>query len=131
MDILVKDETFYFKDGNLIWLKDISENVNSQFIFYYINSAEGQKTIWVRTIGSAQPALTIDLVKHLQFPWPPLETQQKIAEILSDYDDLIEKGYQFRLEKVKGHSNCEGNIIADKLAVAEVTRIKDTDLKNN
>lgn len=87
---LVKDETFYFKDGNLIWLKDISENVNSQFIFYYINSAEGQKTIWVRTIGSAQPALTIDLVKQFQFPCPPLETQQKIAEILSAYDDLIE-----------------------------------------
>ena len=40
-------------------------------------------------------------------------------------------GYRFCLEKVKGHSNCEGNIIADKLAVAEVTRIKDTDLKNN
>lgn len=87
---LVKDETFYFKDGNLIWLKDISENVNSQFIFYYINSAEGQKTIWARTIGSAQPALTIDLVKQFQFPCPPLETQQKIAGILSAYDDLIE-----------------------------------------
>ena len=87
---LVKDETFYFKDGNLIWLKDISENVNSQFIFYYINSAEGQKTIWSRTIGSAQPALTIDLVKQFQFPCPPLETQQKIAGILSAYDDLIE-----------------------------------------
>ena len=87
---LVKDETFYFKDGNLIWLKDITENVNSQFIFYYINSAEGQKTIWARTIGSAQPALTIDLVKQFQFPCPPLETQQKIAGILSAYDDLIE-----------------------------------------
>ena len=87
---LVKDETFYFKDGNLIWLKDISENVNSQFIFYYINSAEGQKTIWARTIGSAQPALTIDLVKQFQFPCPSLETQQKIAGILSAYDDLIE-----------------------------------------
>ena len=35
-------------------------------------------------------------------------------------------GYRFCLKKVKGHSNCEGNIIADKLAVAEVTRIKDT-----
>ena len=42
---------------------------------------------------------------------------------------VINKGYRFCLKKVKGHSNCEGNIIADKLAVAEVTRMKDTDGK--
>ena len=54
----------------------------------------------------------------------------KNLELVQAYDDLvINKGYRFCLKKVKGHSNCEGNIIADKLAVAEVTRIKDTDGK--
>ena len=55
----------------------------------------------------------------------------KNLELVQAFDDLIENGYQFRLEKVKGHSNCEGNIIADKLAVAEVTRIKDMEGKNS
>ena len=55
----------------------------------------------------------------------------KNLELIQAFDDLVENGYQFCLEKVKGHSNCEGNIIADKLAVAEVTRIKDTDGKNS
>lgn len=55
----------------------------------------------------------------------------KNLELIQAFDDLMEKGYQFHLEKVKGHSNCEGNIIADKLAVEEVTRIKSTGLKNN
>ena len=55
----------------------------------------------------------------------------KNLDLIQAFDDLMEKGYQIRLEKVKGHSNCEGNIIADKLAVAEVTRIKDTDGKNS
>ena len=50
----------------------------------------------------------------------------KNLELIQAYDDLIEKGYQFRLEKVKGHSNCEGNIIADKLAVAEASKISNT-----
>lgn len=54
----------------------------------------------------------------------------KNLELVQAYDDLvINKGYRFCLKKVKGHSNCEGNIIADKLAVAEVTRMKDTDSK--
>lgn len=54
----------------------------------------------------------------------------KNLELVQAYDDLvINKGYRFCLKKVKGHSNCEGNIIADKLAVAEVTRMKDTDGK--
>ena len=55
----------------------------------------------------------------------------KNLELVQAFDDLINKGYHFCLEKVKGHSNCEGNNIADKLAVAEVTRIKDTDGKNS
>lgn len=56
----------------------------------------------------------------------------KNVELVKAFDYLvIDMGYRFRLEKVKGHSNCEGNIIADKLAVAEVTRIKSMDLKNN
>ena len=53
----------------------------------------------------------------------------KNLELIQAFDDLIENGYQFCLKKVKGHSNCEGNIIADKLAVAETTRVKDTEGK--
>lgn len=55
----------------------------------------------------------------------------KNLELIQAFDDLEKKGYKICLKKVKGHSNCEGNIIADKIAVAETTRIKDTELKNS
>ena len=55
----------------------------------------------------------------------------KNLELVQAYDELLEKGYKICLEKVKGHSNCEGNIIADKLAVAEVARMKDMEGKNS
>lgn len=87
---IVGDETFYFKDGNLIWLKEFDKNVYSKYIFYWIDSDVGQKSIWARIIGSAQPALTIDLIKQYELTLPSLPTQQKIASILSAYDDLIE-----------------------------------------
>lgn len=87
---LVNNEEFYFKDGNLIWLKNFSENIDSSFLYYWLDSKFGWESIYMRAIGSAQPALTIDLVKKYKMLFPPLPTQQKIASILSAYDNLIQ-----------------------------------------
>ena len=42
------------------------------------------------TIGSSQKALTISALKNIEVTLPPIETQRRIADILSGYDDLIE-----------------------------------------
>ena len=87
---VVGKEDFYFKDGNLIWLKNFNKEICSKYVYYYISSELGQKAMWSRTIGAAQPALTIDIVKQYEVPAPTVETQKRIADILSAYDDLIE-----------------------------------------
>ncbi len=40
--------------------------------------------------GATVPGITLDMLKDLDINLPPLPTQQKIASILSAYDDLIE-----------------------------------------
>lgn len=88
---LVKENyDFYFKDGNLIWLKDFSDKVSSSYLELYFRSELGEKAIESMLIGAAQKALTIDGVKKIKLNLPPLETQKNIASILSGYDDLIE-----------------------------------------
>ena len=87
---VVEDEVFYFKDGNLIWLSNFSEIVDSKYLYYWITSDIGQKSMWSRVIGSAQPALTIDTIKQFEISIPSYETQCKVSSILSTYDDLIE-----------------------------------------
>lgn len=87
---VVDDEIFYFKDGNLIWLKNFSENINSRFVYYWITSDIGQKSMWAKTIGSAQPALTIDIIKQIEVPMPPIEIQNSISNVLCSFDILIE-----------------------------------------
>lgn len=87
---VVGDEVFYFKDGNLIWLKDFVDGINSTYLYYWITSDIGQKSMWSRTIGSAQPALTIDTLKQFEIPVPEYEAQCRIADILSAYDALID-----------------------------------------
>lgn len=42
------------------------------------------------SVGATQDNLSWDKLSRIKFPCPPLETQQKIAGILSTYDDLIE-----------------------------------------
>ena len=87
---VVDDEIFYFKDGNLIWLREFDNEIDSNYIYYWILSDVGQKSMWVRTIGSAQPALTIDTIKQFEIPVPSYNAQVKIVSILKAYDDLIE-----------------------------------------
>ena len=87
---VIGNETFYFKDGNLIWVKNFSSKANPKYIYYYMSSDAGQKAMWSRTIGAAQPALTIDIVKQYEIPLPDIKIQKRIADILSAYDNLIE-----------------------------------------
>ena len=83
------DGDFYFKDGNLTWFKNF-KSLDSNFLFYWINSSVGQNTLNGIMIGSAQKALTISGLQNLTLTIPPLPIQKKIAHVLSTLDDKIE-----------------------------------------
>lgn len=88
---IVKDvDCFYFKDGNLTWFRNFSDEINSKYLYYWMSSNSGQKVLYNTTIGSSQKALTISALKNIEIPLPPVNVQCRIADILSAYDDLIE-----------------------------------------
>lgn len=87
---IVKDECFYFKDGNLTWMKDFSVELSSQYLYYWISSRFGRDSLMSRCIGSSQSALTIDILKKYKFFLPDRTTQDKIVAALSNYNSLIE-----------------------------------------
>lgn len=89
--IVKESDAFYFKDGNLTWLKDFSKQINSKYLYYYIKSNFGLKSLKNLAIGSSQPALTIDIIKKYCILLPDIIVQNKIVDILQKYDDLIEK----------------------------------------
>lgn len=86
---MVKNEEFYFKDGNLTWLKGFSENINNIFVYYWLISDYGKQQINAKCIGSTQKALTIDTLKKFDIKIPPIEEQKVIANILSNLDEKI------------------------------------------
>lgn len=85
-----KSDRFYFADGNLTWIKDFRSTLLPQYLYYWFLSHEGQRKIDSIAKGTAQKAVPIAGIKTLEMLLPPIETQRRIADILSTYDDLIE-----------------------------------------
>ena len=88
--IVKESDYFYFKDGNLTWFRKFKRKLIPQYLYYWVRSAEGQGVLNNTTIGSSQKALTIASLKGLEIPCPPVDVQNRIVGILSEYDALIE-----------------------------------------
>lgn len=92
---LIKNEIFYFKDGNLLWLKDIN-GPSRKYLMQYFQSDRFKNYLDKITIGSSQRALTIEKLEMSDMPLPNKDEQNKIVNILSDVDNKIEINKQIK-----------------------------------
>jgi len=80
---------FYFKDGNLTWLRNFKQGVNPKFIYYWLISPKTQQKLDEISIGSTQRALTIIALKSLKIELPPERAQAAIVEALDALTNRI------------------------------------------
>ena len=64
------------------------EKADYEFVYYALSTLY-EKLVSLKN-GGAQPNLNAQIIRSVEIPFPPLETQHKIAAFLSAYDDLIE-----------------------------------------
>ncbi|MCM1271204.1 MAG: restriction endonuclease subunit S [Ruminococcus flavefaciens] len=86
---------YYFADFNgvcssEIWVLKPEKQVNNRFLFYLIQSDKFNIICNISCCGSKMPRADWEFISQYLFPVPPLPEQQKIAEILSTQDKLIE-----------------------------------------
>lgn len=86
---LVDEEKFYFKDGNLTWLR-CNEKTTPEFLYLWLNSLEAKNQIDMMCIGSTQKALTIDTLNKFDIALPSLEIQKEICSIIYPISKKIE-----------------------------------------
>lgn len=93
------DYDFYFKDGNLIWLKNPA--LNSGFLEMALDLHK--RDLLKGVIGSTQKALTIAGIKKVSMLFPLLLEQKKIASFLGVVDEWVDnlRGQKEGLEKYK------------------------------
>ena len=81
----------HFSDGNYwphdttLWSKDLKGN-NPRFVYYYLGTIDFKRF----DVGNSNPTLNRNHIHDLPALIPPPDVQDRIAEILSTYDDLIE-----------------------------------------
>ena len=64
--------------------------IEKDFLYYFLISQTGQDEIKQGTVGAVQAKLPIKNIQAINIPLPPLDIQQKIAEVLGALDDKIE-----------------------------------------
>jgi type I restriction enzyme S subunit len=73
-DVYVVDsETeFYFKDGNILWLKEIEDSVNPFYLAFALEAII-KKDMNKLAAGAAYKAMTIEKLKEIEVPIAPMK----------------------------------------------------------
>lgn len=76
------------------------KKVNPTFLFYFYSMEYVERYLYGLGIGAGQPNISADDILSLKVTFPPLPTQEKIASILSAYDNLIQN-YKKQIEALQ------------------------------
>ena len=68
----------------------VNPKYDSRYVGFVVESDEYKRFIQLNLGGAAQPNANAQVLTSFPISLPPLETQRKIAAVLSTYDDLIE-----------------------------------------
>lgn len=76
-------------------LVDLDENrLNKRFLYYLFNTRDVRQQVSATATGGKVRHTAPERIARVRFLRPPVDTQQRIADILSAYDDLIENNRQ-------------------------------------
>jgi type I restriction enzyme S subunit len=66
------------------------QQVAPRFLYYWFKQPRTFRYIQGLNAQAAQPNINLSMLRNIEVPMPSMSEQQRIAEILSAYDDLIE-----------------------------------------
>ncbi|HNW82954.1 MAG TPA: restriction endonuclease subunit S [bacterium] len=79
----------------------LKETLDARLLSTYLNSWFGQKQIWSFQSGGSREGINFQQIGSFDIPLPPLPEQKAIADILSTWDEAIEKTEKLIKEKEK------------------------------
>lgn len=87
--ILKKDDPKYCLSQRLFAVRVKKEKLNPKYLFYYFRSPNGHHELLKRATGTTVGGIRQTALLKAEIKYPPLAEQKNIADILSDYEDLI------------------------------------------
>lgn len=111
---IVDDRKFYYKDGNITQIEK-NNILKTEYIQKYVESPYFD--MWVKGIvsGSAYNALTIEKLKNLYIPIPPLKEQQRIVDRIENLFEKLDTAKELIEEARGGFEKRKQSIIESAL----------------
>lgn len=124
---LVKKEHLPANTNQAVAIIRPNEIVLPKFLLYYIVNPSFYTLVNSISGQAAQPNINLKQVGSLPILLPPLETQRKIAKILSNYDDLIENNLKrIKLLEEMAQQTYEEWFVRMRFPGYETTKINET-----
>ena len=101
--IIPKNFKFGIVVADVVRIRVIDECADKEFITYILNFNTCRKRLNMEIIGTTRPRVNLTQIRSLQLPLPSIYEQQRIASILSQIDETIEKEkkYKEKLGRIK------------------------------
>lgn len=110
---VVKDgDRFYFKDGNIIWLRKIVDITISRFIEYSFKTEHVRSQIYSNS-GSTVATYTITNANNTNIPLPPLAEQKRIVQKLDALFERIDKAIALLQKNIDAVNNLMNSVLND------------------
>jgi type I restriction enzyme S subunit len=106
--VIDTDEEFYFKDGNVLWVKDLKE-VQPEFLKYVLMSFVNELN--ELSLGAAYSALPIHKLKNYEVLIPNLEHQRILILAIQNMESYSNKLTMDYIEKISLYSSLKQSIL--------------------
>ena len=88
--VFIKEYKPFVFQWHIAILRPNKNNIDAKFLYYMMLSKNFYMKADSVAIGAAQRTITLNSLRNIEVDVPKIETQRRIADILSTYDDLIE-----------------------------------------
>ncbi|WP_226698835.1 restriction endonuclease subunit S [Qipengyuania gaetbuli] len=87
----VTEQEGWMQGSDCLRLRLVSDDLDDRFASFCLRTKQHRDWILNQSShGSTMATLNQAIIERIEFPFPPVKTQQRIASILGAYDDLIE-----------------------------------------
>ena len=95
--VLIKENKSFAFQRHIAILRPNNEIADSHYLYYVMLSRDFYMQADTVAIGAAQRTISLTALRNMEVGLPPMESQYRIATILSRYDSLIEN-YQKQIK---------------------------------
>lgn len=118
--VISDEKKFYFKDGNVIWLKNKGV-FDASYMYYLYKTVFVDNQIHSMSAGTTVDTYTIINAKNTIIPLPPLSEQQRIVERIEELFAKLDEAKE-RLQEVADSFAVRKAAILHKAFTGELTK---------